>query len=78
MTQDDLQNERHRMVRLAMDLIERRGTDITRVTLASEAQISRARIESISLFLTETSKLHPTPQYEQIVLIFSSAITDLL
>ena len=47
MTQDDLQNDRHRMVRLAMDLIERRGTEVSRVELASAAKISKSRIDSI-------------------------------
>ena len=47
MTQDDLKSERRRLVHLAMQLIERRGAEITRATLASEAQISRARVEGI-------------------------------
>lgn len=47
MTQDDLQNERHRMARLAMDLVERRGAEVSKAALATEAQISRSRMDAL-------------------------------
>lgn len=47
MTQDDLHNERGRMVRLAMDLIERRGDAVSKAVLAAEADTSRSRIDAI-------------------------------
>ncbi|MXO91641.1 hypothetical protein [Pontixanthobacter aquaemixtae] len=47
MTQDDLQEERGGLVRLAMRLIERRGSEVSRAILASEAEIARSRIDAI-------------------------------
>jgi len=52
MTQDDIKQERSRLAKLAMELIERRGADVTRATLANEAQLSRSRIDT--LFPEET------------------------
>ncbi|WP_209348874.1 TetR/AcrR family transcriptional regulator [Pontixanthobacter sp. CEM42] len=47
MTQEDLQSDRKRLVHLAMDLIERRGAEVGKTTLASEAQMSRSRIDAV-------------------------------
>jgi len=47
MTQEDLKQERSRLVKLAMELNSRRGAEVTRATLATEAQLSRARIDTI-------------------------------
>lgn len=47
MTQEDLKQERSRLVKLAMQLIEKRGAAVSRATLASAAEISRSRIETI-------------------------------
>ena len=47
MTIDDLEREKVRLVQLAMDLIARRGAAIDRLTLAAEAGVARARIDSI-------------------------------
>lgn len=40
-------NERQRLVRTAMELIEQRGENITRAALAAAAGVSRARIEAM-------------------------------
>lgn len=47
MTREDAEKERRRLAALALEVTERRGTEVTRVTLAHEAQVSRARIEAI-------------------------------
>lgn len=47
MTQEDLSKERVRLVKLAMELIERRGQDVTKSALMSEAQLSRSRIDAL-------------------------------
>ncbi len=49
---DDPQDERARLVRLAMKLIEERGGEVTRGALVAAAGISRARVEA--LFPDET------------------------
>ena len=41
------EGERERLVRLAMELIEQRGENITRAALASAAGVSRARVEAV-------------------------------
>jgi AcrR family transcriptional regulator len=43
----DAENERARLVRLAMELIEASGKDVTRAELASAAKVSRARVEAL-------------------------------
>ena len=47
MTQDDLKQERGKLVKLAMELVERRGTEVTRLMLANESQLARSRIDHI-------------------------------
>ncbi len=47
MTQEDLKQERSRLVKLAMELIEKRGSEVTRTMLATAADTSRSRIETI-------------------------------
>ena len=47
MTQDDLKLERSKLVKLAMELVERKGTEVTRLMLANESQLARSRIEHI-------------------------------
>ncbi len=49
---DDPQDERARLVRLAMKLIEQRGGEVTRSALVAAAGVSRARVEA--LFPDET------------------------
>jgi len=49
---DDPQDERTRLVRLAMKLIEQRGGEVTRSALTAAAGVSRARVEQ--LFPEET------------------------
>ncbi|MEP2735517.1 MAG: hypothetical protein ABJP34_04390 [Erythrobacter sp.] len=47
MTAQDIEQEKSRLVTLTMELIERRGAAIDRSILATEAGVSRARIEAI-------------------------------
>ena len=47
MTAQDIATEKVRLVTLTMELIERRGAAIDRAILATEAGVSRARIEAI-------------------------------
>jgi len=47
MTDQDKARERPRLVALTMDLIERRGAAVDRSVVATEAGLSRARIEAI-------------------------------
>lgn len=47
MTTEELQREKVRLIELAMQLIERKGSQIDRLTLAAEAGVARARIDSI-------------------------------
>ena len=46
-SEDDIQQERQRLARLAMDIMERRGEEVTRAKLASELRVARARIDVI-------------------------------
>lgn len=47
MSEDELQAERQRLSRLAMELMERRGEEMTRAKLASELGLARTRIDTI-------------------------------
>ena len=71
---DEPQDERTRLVRLAMKLIEQRGGEVTRSALTAAAGISRARVEQIfpeetDLFdaVIETWFAEPTAIMEEVL-----------
>ncbi|UIP07547.1 hypothetical protein LY632_03870 [Erythrobacter sp. SDW2] len=47
MSEDEIQQERQRLARLAMDIMERTGEEVTRAKLASELRVARARIDVV-------------------------------
>lgn len=47
MNDSDAAGERDRLVAIAMQAIERRGTEITKSVLAAEAQVARARVDRL-------------------------------
>ena len=47
MSEDEIAEERQRLARTAMDLMERRGEEISRAQLATELGIARTRVEQI-------------------------------
>ena len=71
---EEPQDERARLVRLAMRLIEQRGTEVTRAALAAAADTARARIDSLfpeetDLFdaVVETWFAEPTAIMEEVL-----------
>lgn len=71
---EEPQDERARLVRLAMRLIEQRGTEVTRAALAAAADTARARIdllfpEETDLFdaVVETWFAEPTAIMEEVL-----------
>ena len=47
MSEEELAEERQRLARVAMELMERRGEEITRAKLASELGVARTRIDQV-------------------------------
>lgn len=47
MSEDEIQQERQRLARQAMEIMERRGEEVTRAKLATELNVARARIDVI-------------------------------
>lgn len=47
MSEDEIQQERQRLARLAMEIMERSGEEVGRAKLASELRVARARIDLI-------------------------------
>ena len=47
MSEEDILEERERLTRLAMEMMERRGEETSRAKLAAEAGVSKSRIEQI-------------------------------
>lgn len=47
MSEDEIQEERRRMVRVAMSVMERRGEEVDRARLSTELGVARARVEAV-------------------------------